>query len=238
MNDSPNATPRRDFLGQMAASALVLAGSACAAPAAAAQAMSGAPAPGQNRATAWDDSWFGRLTAKHKAVFDSPEFDEGNILGPGHATRYINGVRDALGVPITDVQTVVVIRHKAIPFAFNDAMWEKYAIGEDLKIKGEDDKWATRNPFAGPRGGGARQGATDRPQANAVWLSSHGHIFLGCALATQGYAGKIAERTKGSSNEIFEELKANLVPGMILQPNGVYAVLRAQEAGCAFMRST
>ena len=37
---------------------------------------------------------------------------------------------------------------------------------------------------------------------------------------------------------IFEELKANLVPGMILQPNGVYAVLRAQEAGCAFMRST
>ena len=75
-------------------------------------------------------------------------------------------------------------------------------------------------------------------QANAAWLSSHGHIFLGCALATQGYAGKIAERTKGSSNEIFEELKANLVPGMILQPNGVYAVLRAQEAGCAFMRST
>jgi hypothetical protein len=37
---------------------------------------------------------------------------------------------------------------------------------------------------------------------------------------------------------IYEELKANLVPGLILQPNGIYATMRAQEAGCAFMRST
>jgi hypothetical protein len=29
-----------------------------------------------------------------------------------------------------------------------------------------------------------------------------------------------------------------VLPGVILQPTGVYAVLRAQEAGCAFFKST
>jgi hypothetical protein len=165
------------------------------------------------------------------------------ILGPGHATRYINGMRDALGAGAADVQTVVVIRHHAIAFAFNDAMWAKYEIGKDLKIKGDGEEWATKNPFAGPRsrggrGGNAAQANNDRPQANAEWLSSHGHILLGCDLATQGYATTIAEHTKGTMKTIYEELKANLVPGLILQPNGIYATLRAQEAGCAFMRST
>src|SRR5262245_4603561 len=98
LSDSP--TPRRDFLGQIAASAIVLAGTACA-PATAAQSTAPAPAaapPAPNgeriaARTKWDDSWFGRLTAKHKAVFDTPDFAEGNILGPGHATRYMNGMR-------------------------------------------------------------------------------------------------------------------------------------------------
>ena len=243
---SETSTHRRDFLGQIAASAVVLAGTACAAPVTRAQATGPTPTPTPGDrvagATPWDDSWFGRLTARHKAVFDTPDFSEGMILGPGHATRYINGMHDALGAGAADVQTVVVVRHRAIPFAFNDAMWAKYEIGKDLKIKGDGEEWATKNPFAGPRARGGRGGGnsatSDRPQGNAEWLSSHGHILLGCDLATQGYAGTLAERTKGTMKTIYEELKANLVPGIILQPNGIYATLRAQEAGCAFMRST
>jgi hypothetical protein len=251
----PSAVPtdRRDFLGQIAASAVVLAGSACAAPASLVQTSVAPAASGTasatNRlsvATNWDDTWFNRLTAKHKAVFDTPDFAEEMILGPGHATRYIAGMRDALGAGPNDVQTVIVIRHRALPFALNDAMWAKYEIGKDLKIKGEGDNWATKNPFAAPRarrssgraGGGPSSQNTDRPQPNAEWLTSHGHILLGCDLATQGYAGTVASRTKGEMKTIYEEFKANLVQGLLLQPNGIYAALRAQEAGCAFMRST
>lgn len=247
---SESSTPRREFIGQIAASAIVLAGAACT-PASLAQGTAPAPAsptptpPGERitPTTHWDDSWFGRLTAKHKAVFDTPDFAEGMILGPGHAIRYMNGMHDALGAAPTDVQTVVVIRHRAIAFAFNDAMWAKYQIGKELKIKGDGQEWATRNPFAEPRQRG-RDGAdrpasnNDRPQANAVWFSTHGHVLLGCDLATQGYAGTIASQTKGSMKTIYEELKANLVAGLILQPNGIYATMRAQEAGCVFMRST
>lgn len=249
---SNTPTDRRDFLGQIAASAVVLAGTACAAPASLAQtsvtpAVPGAASTANRPATPthWDDSWFNRLTAKHKAVFDTPEFSEGMILGAGQATRYIAGMRDALGAGPNDVQTVIVIRHRALPFALNDAMWAKYEIGKDLKIKGDGEEWATKNPFAAPRagrsagrGGGERSQSADRPQSNAEWLTSHGHILLGCDLATQGYAGTVAAHTKGAMKTIYEEFKANLVPGLLLQPNGIYATLRAQEAGCAFMRST
>lgn len=248
MTDIPSTpTPRREFLGQIAASAVVLAGAACSAPAAIVQT---APAPPPTPRSSvpgaatnqmhWDDSWVGRLTAKHKAVFDSPEIDDGAILGVSQATRYLNGMRDALGAGAGEVQAVVVIRHHAIAFAFNDAMWEKYAIGEMTKIK-TGEAFATRNPMSAPRAAGNRptmNGAADRPQANLGWLASHGHILLGCDLATQAYAGQIAQRVKGDTRAIADELRANVVPGLILQPNGVYAVHRAQEAGCTYIRST
>ncbi len=34
------------------------------------------------------------------------------------------------------------------------------------------------------------------------------------------------------------ELDANLVSGAILVPSGIYALIRAQNAGCAFMQGT
>jgi hypothetical protein len=233
-------TQRREFLGQIAASAFVLAGAACATPMSVGQAPA-APAPSPLPAPPpapvhWDDSWFTRLTSKHKAVFDSPEIDDG--LAVDQASGYIRGMRDAAAAGQNDVQTVVVMRHRAIPMVFNDAMWAKYQLGKELKVKDyPSEKWATRNPFASDDST-AKRPATDRPLPNLAWLASHGHVLLGCDLATRGYAGIIAERTKADSHVIYEELKANLVPGVILQPTGVYAVHRAQEAGCTYIRST
>jgi hypothetical protein len=246
MSNTP--TPRREFLGLVAASAIVLAGTACAAPASVMQTVaapvatpgnaSNASNAGPASAVQWDDSWFGRLTAKHKAVFDSPDFEDGIALS--QASGYIRGMREAVGAGVNDVQTVVVVRHRAVPMAFNDAMWAKYNIGEERKVKDSSDKWATRNPFIGSANGGGRNGGgnPDRPQSNMTWLLAHGHVVLACDLATHGFAGTIAQKTKGDAKAIYEELKANLVPGVILQPTGVYAVHRAQEAGCTYIKSS
>lgn len=238
---SAESTPRRDFIGQLAASAIVLAGSACTAPAVATQgAASPTPAPRPQQASApphWDDSWFARLTAKHKAVFDSPEVEDGIAIF--HAIGYVNGMHDALDAADGDVQTVIVMRHAAIPMVFNDAMWEKYGFGKEEKVKDPHGKWAKRNPFADTSAdASSRSSNPNRPRYDLAWLASHGHILLGCDLATRGQAAVVAERTKGNSKAIYEELKANLVPGVILQPTGVYAVHRAQEAGCTYIRST
>src|SRR5439155_26820240 len=90
---------------------------------------------------AWDDTWTTRLTARHKAVFDSPEIDDG--LAFNQATMYVRAMHDALGSD--DAQTVVVIRHHAIPLIFSDAMWTKYPIGEDKNLKDRSGEWATKN---------------------------------------------------------------------------------------------
>jgi hypothetical protein len=232
------STPRREFLGQIAASAVVLASAACTTPISAGQtntAPAPAPSPAPPGPVHWDDSWFTRLTAKHKAVFDSPAIEDG--LAVAQAAGYIRGMRDAVAAGADDVQAVVVIRHAAIPMIFNDAIWAKYSLGKELKVKDyPSEKWATRNPWL--TAATPSKAPPDRPQSTFAWLSSHGHILLGCDLATRGYAGEIAERTKVDSHVVYEELKANLVPGVILQPTGVYAVHRAQEAGCSYIRST
>ena len=251
MSTSPDRpTPRREFIGQITASAIVLATGACAQPAAAGQSAVAAtptPTPAPRTAAAqapvqWDDSWFGRLTAKHKAIFDSPAIDDGLVLS--HATGYITGMRDAVAAGPNDVQTVIVIRHQGIPMAFNDVIWQKYKLGEETKIKDPSTgEWALRNPYFMPAP--AREGArarpapvAGRPQTNLMWFASNGHILLGCDRATHGYAGTLAGKTGGNSQTIYDELKANVVTGLILQPTGVYAVHRAQEAGCTFIKST
>ena len=249
-SDRTTATPRRDFIGQLAASAIVLASTACAAPASMGQTTAPAPAPtpeGTPRPAnptvpvKWDDSWFGRLTAKHKAVFDSPAIEEGAVLS--HAVGYINGMRDAAGATYADVQTVVVIRHSAIPMVFNDAIWAKYELGKEIKLKDESTgKWALRNQFfvappPRPNAPVRPPAPPERPQGTLAWLAEH-QIVLGCDRATRGYAQLIAEKAKIPMQTAYEELKANLLPGVILQPTGVYAVHRAQEAGCTFIRST
>jgi hypothetical protein len=243
-SDSP--TPRREFIGALAASAIAIAGTACAAPASAVQTAvtpagtpnTPVPPPAPAVPVHWDDSWFARLTAKHKAVFDSPQFEDGLVLS--NAAGYIRGMRDAVTAGENDVQTVIVMRHAAVPMAFNDAMWAKYEIGKERKIKDfSTDKWAKRNPFFAPAPSpNATPRPSNRPQANLTWLANNGHILLACDLATRGYAGVIADKVKGDSRAIYEELKANLVPGVILQPTGVYAAHRAQEAGCSYIRST
>lgn len=241
--EADQPTARREFLGQIAASAIVLAGTACAAPATTTQ-PAPAPAPPRNpdasppAPTHWDDSWFERLTAKHKAVFDSPEVEDGIALE--HAVLFLSGMKAAIGAGHGDAQAVIVIRHAGVVMAFNDAMWSKYEIGKERKVKDESTgKWAVRNPFASraPRAGSdqaPRPNNPDRAAPYLSWFADNGHILLGCDLATRGMSFILSKKTKTEQSAVYEELKANLVPGVILQPSGIYAVHRAQEAGCTF----
>ncbi|MEO7084365.1 MAG: hypothetical protein ABI442_05245, partial [Gemmatimonadaceae bacterium] len=185
-------TARREFIGQIAASAIVLAGAACASPAATtAPAPTPSPTPPVPAVPVhWDDSWFAKLTAKHKAVFDSPAIEEGAALF--NATGYIRGMHDAAGAGALDVQTVVVMRHAAVPMVFNDAMWAKYNIGAEAKVKDDSTgKWAKTNPFLGaPAASVSANGESagtppaarspERMQPTLTWLAAHGHILLGC----------------------------------------------------------
>ncbi|MFI5235583.1 MAG: hypothetical protein ACHQXA_07735 [Gemmatimonadales bacterium] len=241
----PDATPRREFLGQLAAT-VALASIACAPAVAPASTPAPAPAGGMTPAGGvaaakpapihWDDSWTTRvLAAKHKAVFDGPEIAEGEA--PGQAWAFYKDYGTVYGTTDADVVPVVVMRHKGVPVAFNDFLWDKYEIGKWLKEKDPTTgKPARRNPYA--HSDPSDKFANLAPDGTIPELHRRGAVLLACNRAAMFFAYEAAKRTKQPLQQVKDEVRANLIEGVILQPSGIFAVLRAQEAGCAYIRST
>lgn len=180
----------------------------------------------------FDDAWTNGLTGKYRAVFDSPEVDEGTALFNAYAYR--KEFKDVYKLGDADVNAVIVVRHRAIPMILDDTMWGRYKLGETTRIKDPaTGKWAVRNPFwkADPSNKEYGDLALETMLAQGV-------VVLGCALATEGMAGMIASRTGDKPDAMFDELRRHLLPSVMLQPSGIFAVMRAQVAGCHYMRST
>ena len=254
MSRSPKTdshSPRRQFIGELAAGAAVLAAAACT-PAVTATAATQAPTPAtpkpapQSEAPSsplpvapktWDASWMNRITAKHKAIFDSPEIGDGTALY--QAMSYLDSVKDVFGTGDSDASVVVVLRHRAVPMLFNDAMWAKYDIGTATKTLDEKTRLAVkRNTYYQEGDAQGHPKSTEKPSATIKSLSARGVIFVGCDLATRAFSSRAAASAKKPSQEVDEEITANLIPGATLMPTGVFATLMAQEAGCALMKST
>ena len=224
--------PRREFLGQLAGGAAALAGLTISAPLAAAQ-SSFASSSSLKPTGEWDDSWTLKLNGKQfRTVFDAPEIN--SALALHQANAVINNYRDVAGISEKDLGLVVVIRHRAIPMAFNDAVWQKYEAGVDLKLKdpttGEPAK---RNPFLSLTKED-KFGLVDH-ETSLQSLSDRGVIFLGCNSAAMGWAYMLAKKSGAKVEDVRQELKANLIPGMTLLPTGIFAVVRAQNVGCSYM---
>ena len=250
-SQSDSRAPRRQFLGELAVGATAIAAAACS-PAAQTTAASQAPAPAtpptQPQAerqlmgmptppSTWDVSWLGRITAKHKAVFDSPEIEEGTALW--QAMSYLGFVKDVFGTGDSDASVVVVLRHRAVPLLFNDAMWAKYDVGAATKTTDEKTgKPATRNIYYQSVDAQGNPKDGDKPTPKIKPLTARGVIFIGCDMATRAFSSRAAAAKKLPVQQVYDEIRANLVPGATLMPTGVFGMLMAQEAGCSVMRST
>jgi intracellular sulfur oxidation DsrE/DsrF family protein len=231
----PNSD-RREFLAHVATAAAVIATSACAVPLAAASAQPSPVTAGTRSAPPYDDEWTRRVAAaRHRAVFDSPGVDDGLALE--HATFFMLGYKEQLGVSGSDVVPVVVLRHAGTVMAMNDLLWERFALGERSKTKDPlTEKDAIRNPFA--RVGKEEKNPIVSPAATLESLLASGAIVLACNKAAMRIANQMAAKLNRDVEEVRAEVRNNLVPGVLLQPSGIYAVLRAQDVGCAFIKST
>jgi intracellular sulfur oxidation DsrE/DsrF family protein len=69
-------------------------------------------------------------------------------------------------------------------------------------------------------------------------LMARGVHVLCCNLALMRFAGTLARETGMPVPEAQAKIAASLVPGVVRQPSGIFAVARAQEAGAQFIRST
>lgn len=218
---------RRDFLAGAASTSLL-----AALPLDRALGLHGAERT-PSTAIAADDTdltWVAKLRGKSRAVFDSPQIGEGGALF--RAALWRQQVNKALGVPLDELTPVVVFRHEGIPLVMNDDFWQRMDTGKHAKVlNAKGKKWAKTNPLSGtdPDLPAGMKDFTIPAFLNA------GGIVLACGLAFQDVVGQYEKEDKLSHDDAMARAKQNMIPGIIIQPSGFFAVLKAQDEGCKYM---
>jgi hypothetical protein len=164
-----------------------------------------------------------------------PEIEDG--FGVWRAVLVKQQYVDVLKIPAPSISMVLVLRHNAISLAMNQAFWDKYDIGKVKNVKDPlTQQPTTHNPVAERTG---QYALPERFRAMALepFLASGG-IVLACALAFQECIGRVQEGDKVDAAEAERRAKAMLVPGVILQPSGVFAAQLAQDSGCRYVRAS
>ncbi|HEX4682474.1 MAG TPA: hypothetical protein VH277_07200 [Gemmatimonadaceae bacterium] len=211
---------RREFLGRLAAAAVV--------PPFLAQPPSRPFVQSGN----WDLTWIDKLaTAKHRAVFDATMMTSG--MAPGHVDLYLRDYKAIYDTDDRDMGAVLVIRHEAVPMFLNDTFWQKYQLGTKLRLNDPaTGAPTTRNYFAA----GGMQPVPELTTLES--LQSRGVTILGCNKALLSLGQIMAQQAAQPVEAVQAEARAAVLPFMTLTPSGIFAVMRAQEAGCQYIRST
>ena len=239
------ATPRRGFLGRMlgiAATATV--GLSAIGSRVSAQAAK-APQP-----AAGPDGWIQRVKGTHRCLFDFPQHKNGVPLL--HILNYFNTYAQAYKAPAGSTGAVGTFYGvgggSSIPLAFNDAMWAKYGLGDYVGLKDAAGKGYTRNVFNRLTSADAHllTQAMQTPSIPALGdampaigiesLQKMGTTFLLCANAFGVWCLELEARGKGKAADLDKELRANLLPGVVMVPAMVIAIEKAQAAGIRYNR--
>lgn len=214
---------RRDFLQQLALGGLALGSLPTA--------LRAASRP-EVQSQAADVSWTKRVTGKHKAVFDSPDIEGGlGVIRAGVVAAQYNEV---FKLAPGDFSTVIVLRHTGIHIAMNPTYWAQYKIGRKYNV---EHPWTSKPLDTNP-------GLLTEDVPPIVAASSmdkqlaRGAIVLGCSLAFADVVDIIGTADKLSAADADKKARSMLIPGVIMQPSGVFATTLAQENGCVYVRAT
>lgn len=216
------ATPRRSFLGRLAAGTAALGLTAITPLTACAAEKTDSTA---SDTAAKSAEWPGTIKGKHKQLVDAFAFNQGFPLAFAYTFLLPYPASDAGAA-----SAVVVLRHEAFPLALTDAIWAKYKIGKTFNIIDPSTKApAERNAFyhATPGSLAVDDMAIDK-------LMARGTIFGACNVALHILSGKLAANAGVSAEAAAKEWTAGIIPGITVIPSGTWGVNRAQEAGCTY----
>ena len=211
-----STTPRRGFLGRLAALAAG-AGLSAAVP----STVAAEEARNERSLDPALDAWFGKIKGKHKMVFDVTEPNSG--FGAIWPRVYLNTMQATYPGEAT---AVVILRHKGIGLGMTDPVFAKYGMGEVFTIN-EGNAPAKRNPYAT---------ITDLPITGLgiAELLKSGVLVGACDIALTVYSSAVAKKVGTDPETVKKEWIAGLIPGIQIVPSGVLGVARAQELGCAY----
>jgi hypothetical protein len=223
------ASTRRGFIEAAAANAAALAIFPASALASAERADRGSFSSEE-----WNVAWADKLKGKHKALFDMTEVESG--YGVWRAAAWAGQYMDVMKVAPADLSSVLILRHNAIVLAMQQSFWDKYNIGELKKVTHPLTAEPTKkNPVLLDERDGI-----PAPFNNAALHKqiARGATALACNLALQDCVNLIASTDKVGPDVAYKQAVGYLVPGVILQPSGVFAAVRAQEAGAAYVKAS
>jgi hypothetical protein len=183
----------------------------------------------------YDMTWTSKVSGKNKVVMDVPEIESGYGVWRSGITK--KQLMDALKVPAKEVSMVLVLRHNGIYMAMNQAFWDAFAIGKNHNVTNPaDGQPTTKNPalLDAKSGLPAKFDGLSIPQ-----FLAGGGLILGCDLAFNlDIVPLVQARDKSTEAAARTAALKYLLPGVTLQPSGVFAAIRAQQVGCVYVRAS
>lgn len=222
MFGSKTGVARRSFLKRLGAGTTVFG---------AAVAGGESPAAQSGGNTEWrparhpQDDWLDQLPGTHRFIFDTTT-TQGLRNASLYANNYFVGNQSGYGLKDADLAVVIVLRHNATAFAYNDAMWTKHGQALSKIVDLSDPK--TKEPYtvnAFLSGGGG---------FSLDALIKRGAHFAVCQMATRRFAGSLAQAAGSTADAVYADLASNLIANSHLVPAGIVALGRAQERGYGF----
>lgn len=227
-------SPRREFIGNIAAGAAAMGMLAIP------NSVKSMPSLFSREQADDADQWFNQVKGKHRIVFD---VTEPHGIFPFAWPKVFLMTNAATNTPESDCGVVVILRHEAIPFAFEDRLWAKYNFAEVFKIKDLGPTFqaadaatatATRNPFLKTSKGDFKVPGIGAVELGIKDLQASGVKFCVCNAAITVYTAAIAEGMKMNAGDVMKDWLSGLLPGVQVVPSGVWAVGRAQEHDCKY----
>jgi len=183
------------------------------------------------------DAWLDKQTGAHRCLFDFPNNGAGAPLL--HMLNFLNTYSTQYGTKPGEVNAIGTMYFvgptSSIPLAFNDAMWAKYKLGAYLNLEDPKTKApSTRNMFYVTQPGDPVLFGGAFAAASISNLQKLGATFLLCNNALGLLIGQLAKQSGETEAAVGAELKANMLPGVVLVPAMVIAIEKAQSKGIAY----
>ena len=175
-----------------------------------------------------------------KQVFDIVQIGDGKFLN--NIKNSFNGLRFGFGIPERQIKIAAALHGPANLLNYDDYVWEKYQIGEWLKVSDPATiKPAVRNVFYNSKVGLKQESATKDPDdlisinqdTSMEALQSRGAQFLSCHTALEEQVRVLISRNRLSQSpeDVMKDMLAHTVPGVLVVASMVAAVALLQAEG-------
>ena len=170
-----------------------------------------------------DDPWFDKIKGKHRIVFDATQ---PHGIYPFAWPRVFLMTNAATETPEKDCSVVVVLRHSAIAYAFENRLWATYKFGEVFKAEDPaTNAPSVRNPFWKPNVGDFKIPGVGNIDIGINELQDRGVMFCVCDTAITVYSAAVANGMKQDAAQVKKEWLTGLLPGIHVVPSGVWAAI-------------